>query len=61
LTKSGIDALEESNEFNEDEISSLRSELDDKDASIDELKTAIEELEKKAFNKKKASEKNSKQ
>jgi predicted RNase H-like nuclease (RuvC/YqgF family) len=60
--KERINTLEESNsfnEFNEDAISELRSDLDDKDASIEELKAAIEALEKKAFNKKKASSKNS--
>ena len=47
-----IKALEESNEFNEDEISALRFELDDKDASIEELQSKIEELELKASKKK---------
>jgi uncharacterized coiled-coil protein SlyX len=56
-----IKALEESNDFNEDEISGLQSELEDKDTSIEELQEKIESLEKKAFNKKKASRKNSQQ
>jgi hypothetical protein len=50
-----IDELESGNEYNEDEISSLRSDLDDRDASIEDLTAKIEALEKKAFNKKKAS------
>jgi uncharacterized coiled-coil protein SlyX len=56
-----IDTLEESNEYNEDEISALRDGLEDKDVLIEDLQSKIEALEKKAFNKKKASETNSPQ
>ena len=47
-----IQALEDSKELNEDEIQSLRLEMDDKDASIEDLQSKIEALEKKAVKKK---------
>ncbi|MDR0829747.1 MAG: hypothetical protein LBN95_06515 [Prevotellaceae bacterium] len=58
--KTRIDTIEESTEINENEIADLRSELEDKDADFEKLMAAVEELEKKAFNKKKAKSKNSK-
>jgi uncharacterized coiled-coil protein SlyX len=51
--------LEEKTDINEDEISGLRDELEDRDTSIEELQKKTEALEKKAFNKKKASRKSS--
>jgi hypothetical protein len=57
--KERISILEESSELNENEIFSLRSELEDKDLIIEEFQSKIEALEKKAFNKKKANEKSS--
>ena len=57
--KNRIDELESSASCNEDELSGLRSALDDSETSIDDLQSAVEELEKKAFNKKKASAKSS--
>jgi len=49
-----IQALEESKEFTEDEISELRFELEDKDASIEVMENKIADLEAKAITKKKA-------
>ncbi|MDR1866121.1 MAG: hypothetical protein LBR08_11195 [Bacteroidales bacterium] len=50
--KGRVDELEQTNSCNEDEIDSLRSLLDGIDPSIEELKSAVEELEKKALKKK---------
>ena len=49
---SRIDALEESAEINEDEISDFRLEMENKDALIEDLKSKIEALENKASKKK---------
>ncbi|MDR0681751.1 MAG: hypothetical protein LBG15_07890 [Dysgonamonadaceae bacterium] len=56
--KTRISALEESAEVSEEDISFLRDEIDNKDASIEDLQKKIETLEAKAFSKKKASKSN---
>ena len=56
-----VDTLSEDVEMNESNISDLRSELENKDASIEALEDKIIELETKNVSKKKESKKNSKQ
>jgi flagellar motor protein MotB len=53
-----IDELANSTDCNESDIDQLRSDLENQDATIEDLTAKIEALEKKAFNKKKASTKN---
>jgi uncharacterized coiled-coil protein SlyX len=49
-----IEALEANNELAQDDIETLRGELEDKDSSIDELQAKVEALEEKAIKKKEA-------
>ena len=54
-----VDDLEKGIELNSDDLSGLRSMLDDSETPLEGLQATVEELEKKAFNKKKARGKSS--
>jgi hypothetical protein len=54
-----LDELEGSESITREEVDDLRATVDDITASIDDLLASVEALEKKAFNKKKASRQNS--
>jgi uncharacterized coiled-coil protein SlyX len=57
--KERISALEETADYNTDDIDALRMELDDKEAVMEEISAKIEALETKALKKKEANKRNS--